>query len=779
MVIFLKTDGNGKGDAQIITPEVVYQGSDNVTDITVIAPFSAQTAMSIGFILPDGLYWFARPLDPNDPHSGGNYAPMVFVKQDFTTKANVWKYTLPRSVTEMHGVVQIALNAAYMDGETQKANCTSFLCDFTVQESVVPSLPATEPPADVYELLRQYLAYLDARTANVPNLVKSIQQTASNAFTFTKNNGDVSKPIVFGKAGYDPIYDVAAYVGEIAGPTEENPNGEWQPNNPTNPTSYSHVIDADTHGQMQEGVSADDLWVSFVSANGTGFDGVYQGYTVDAAGNITITATTPVALTVRVWNGKGLTDEISREQIIEETERAQNAEQMLNADIVAEKSRAVMEERDLQAQIDEIIQSGHDAIAREQIASEIERAATAEMELDEKIVSNTSDINSLRKDFANESHFRGYLMTNDEVRSLIATPNDFAYSAQSGTVWVYTGVAWIDSGEKVPDQISPASNVLPLMDGVAEVGNATSYARADHRHPMDSTRASTAIATQISSGLMSAEDKKKLDELMVGSVTGVKGNEESDYRTGNVNITPSNIGALSIKGGTIGNEQANIAVSPGFIQVTGKSNQTVTYGMQVGNGFGDGIIIRHDKIILTPLEDYKIVIGSNTGEVPSLVFNENGSVNMPNGVKDGDQRVYSPNNPPPIDKLLAYPIGALYISTSSTSPASLFGGSWTSITSGYYLRTVTSGSGNYYPAGLPNISGSFECIAYMDNRTGTGALKNTDPTNGSTFISSGTGTKNNRYAPYSFDASRSNSLYGNSTTVTPQNYTVYMWRRTA
>ena len=120
------------------------------------------------------------------------------------------------------------------------------------------------------------------------------------------------------------------------------------------------------------------------------------------------------------------------------------------------------------------------------------------------------------------------------------------------------------------------------MDGVAEVGNATSYARADHRHPMDSTRASTAIATQISSGLMSAEDKKKLDELMVGSVTGVKGNEESDYRTGNVNITPSNIGALSIKGGTIGNEQANIAVSPGFIQVTGKSDQTVTYGCKLG-----------------------------------------------------------------------------------------------------------------------------------------------------------------------------------------------------
>lgn len=33
-----------------------------------------------------------------------------------------------------------------------------------------------------------------------------------------------------------------------------------------------------------------------------------------------------------------------------------------------------------------------------------------------------------------------------------------------------------------------------------------------------------------------------------GSVTGVKGNKESDYRTGNVNITPANIGALATNG---------------------------------------------------------------------------------------------------------------------------------------------------------------------------------------------------------------------------------------
>lgn len=35
------------------------------------------------------------------------------------------------------------------------------------------------------------------------------------------------------------------------------------------------------------------------------------------------------------------------------------------------------------------------------------------------------------------------------------------------------------------------------------------------------------------------------------SVTGVKGNAESTYRTGNVNLTPENIGALALSGGTM------------------------------------------------------------------------------------------------------------------------------------------------------------------------------------------------------------------------------------
>ena len=35
---------------------------------------------------------------------------------------------------------------------------------------------------------------------------------------------------------------------------------------------------------------------------------------------------------------------------------------------------------------------------------------------------------------------------------------------------------------------------------------------------------------------------------------------------------------------------------------------------------------------------------------------------------------------------VVYPIGAIYISTNSTSPASIFGGGWSAITDGRFLR---------------------------------------------------------------------------------------------
>lgn len=128
--------------------------------------------------------------------------------------------------------------------------------------------------------------------------------------------------------------------------------------------------------------------------------------------------------------------------------------------------------------------------------------------------------------------------------------------------------------------------------------------------------------------------------------------------------------------------------------------------------------------------------------------------------------------------LSAYPVGAIYISTSSTSPASLFGGTWESIASERVLMGVSSshGAGSTVSAGLPNIKGAVLDTWHGGGPSGSGALS--VAVNGSSAVRNGddgTFTWGNFY----FDAASYNSIYGNASTVQPAAYYVYMWRRTA
>lgn len=105
----------------------------------------------------------------------------------------------------------------------------------------------------------------------------------------------------------------------------------------------------------------------------------------------------------------------------------------------------------------------------------------------------TTDLAGLRTQLNQEAHFRGYKMTNASIIAMESTPNDFAYSAESGTKWVYDEASgWQDTGVPVPDQFTPASNATPLVNGEASAGESEEYARGDHRHPTDTSRASVA-----------------------------------------------------------------------------------------------------------------------------------------------------------------------------------------------------------------------------------------------------------------------------------------------
>jgi hypothetical protein len=100
-----------------------------------------------------------------------------------------------------------------------------------------------------------------------------------------------------------------------------------------------------------------------------------------------------------------------------------------------------------------------------------------------------ADVEGLQAQINEEAHFRGYMSTNAKIHALEATPNDFAYSAESGTKLIYDAeYGWKDSFTPVPDQLTPASTATPLMDDIPTAGESEEYARGDHRHPTDITR---------------------------------------------------------------------------------------------------------------------------------------------------------------------------------------------------------------------------------------------------------------------------------------------------
>lgn len=167
-----------------------------------------------------------------------------------------------------------------------------------------------------------------------------------------------------------------------------------------------------------------------------------------------------------------------------------------------------------------------------------------------------------------------------------------------------------------------------------------------------------------------------------------------------------------------------------------------------------------------------------------------------------------------------YPVGSIYLSTSSTNPSSLFGGTWEQIkdkfligagnsysggdtggsaththtnpTTGSTTLTVDQIPGHTHTRGTMNITGGYN-VYWSTVNAPSGAFYGTNPTkNGS---EQGGGSTTQYYDTINFDASRTWSgntsstgggqghthTMGNtgSTSNIPPYLAVYMWKRTA
>ena len=88
-------------------------------------------------------------------------------------------------------------------------------------------------------------------------------------------------------------------------------------------------------------------------------------------------------------------------------------------------------------------------------------------------------------------------------------------------------------------------------------------------------------------------------------------------------------------------------------------------------------------------------------------------------------------------------------------------------------RFMSATSGSYKSAGLPNISGTITGVGGGHTIYPTGsAVFSTNGKNGAQNFMVNVDNSAGCYTTVTFNASRSSTLYGNSTTVQPNSYTV-------
>ena len=130
----------------------------------------------------------------------------------------------------------------------------------------------------------------------------------------------------------------------------------------------------------------------------------------------------------------------------------------------------------------------------------------------------------------------------DKITSVFTKKEDALSLGETSTT-AYAG----DKGKTAYDFSQSPYDSNPAANGTASAGSSTSWSRGDHVHPTDTSR--EAVANKVTSWSSTLSDdkypseklvKETLDSLSTG--TTVKGDAESSYRSGQVNLTPANLG---------------------------------------------------------------------------------------------------------------------------------------------------------------------------------------------------------------------------------------------
>ncbi len=748
MIFFVGNDGTVTNSIS----SLVYQGSAGANDVYLIAPFAVNLQATVAFKLPNGV-WTERFLMTQ-------IAEIKGVINEKTGKPYIgWRFSLPNEITQYYGTVTAQF--FFYTGNSGVITATSAV-SFTVGKGVPEVLPA-KPTEEVYNQIIDYLSALSGQVENGAFAARAIYAWNS-AYIYDAN--EITFYPAKGKFG--------AFIKSIKSRNTQPPYNE-------------------------EGLLNSESWEEVVS-----FDHIADGYFTELKSLVFEAASSET-------NAQA-SSAAATEAMEEATRQAENAASCATA---AQNAQTAATEQATAA-----ASSAAQALASEQNAAN--SAADAESAKSAAALSATeahgwADIAKQWADYG--------IKINTEYTSLDRLPNPgdshFIYLISNGSTGEnsYDEYIWADA-KSAYEKI-----------GTTEI-DLTSYAtKAEVNYGLNTKldKSGGEVAGDITvNGCLNARNITAEQILGRGEVPIIEqnprmfainfGNIYNEMRLSGKSKRPVYIAWDKNSDSKYPEcaDEREIAFISDVDQKVNKSGDTMTGKLVLS----ELLITQHgnSSIEINPdasmpyidfhygddtgtTEDYNVrLINDADGQLTCKgKFTVDGNITV-NSYKttvldyfdmitgDGTnfgftgasgniyrlQEMYSPNNPPNAKALLAaYPIGAIYISTNSTSPASIFGGAWTVITEGYYLKAVTSGAGSYEIAGLPNITGSFLGNSYtsQSNYTSTGAFYN----NGTASGASGT----DKRCISNFNASRSSSVYGRSETVTPNNYSVYMWRRTA
>lgn len=216
------------------------------------------------------------------------------------------------------------------------------------------------------------------------------------------------------------------------------------------------------------------------------------------------------------------------------------------------------------------------------------------------------------------------------------------------------------------------------------------------------------------------------------------------------------------------------AVTLGQLKMYGDSFAPTPVNISVGN--------------VTTLEAGSKATVTNTGDAENAVFNfgipkgdkgdqgERGEQG-PQGAKGdageqgpqgerGPQGIQGPQGPrgsagADADPLECWPVGSVYISYTSTSPASRFGGAWRALTGVFPYFNSGTGTGGSNTKTLSQSNSPFYRVDSEGSGTNFGLAYPNQGFNGRVAIS------------------RKNNAHGSSFNIMPSYQTLYAWRRTA